>query len=64
MRVSWKIHKKINPASVTDCIIPDKMFTAAICELESLTNIRPVTDISDDINDFESEITNHSSTSP
>ena len=63
MRVSWKIHKKSIPQAL-QTIIPDKMFTAAICELESLINIRPVTDISDDINDFECEITNHSSTAP
>ena len=63
MRVSWKIPKKIHQASITDHI-PDEMFTTIIFELEPLINIRPVTNISDDINDFEYEITNHNSTPP
>ena len=40
------------------------MFTITIFELESLRNVRPVTNISDDTNDFEFEITNHNSTPP
>ena len=57
-----KYIKNIHQASITDRIIPDEMFTTAICKLESLINIRPVTNISDDINDFECEISNQNST--
>ena len=53
MRVCWKIRLKSIKQTFTDHIIPDVMFTINIFELESLRNIRPVTNISDDINDFE-----------
>ena len=53
MRVCWKIRLKSIKQTFTDHIIPDEMFTINIFELESLRNIRPVTNISDDINDFE-----------
>ena len=53
MRVCWKIRLKSIKQTFTDHIIPDEMFTITIFELESLRNIRPVTNISDDINDFE-----------
>ena len=55
--------QKIHQASIIDHI-PDEMFTTTIFELEPLINIRPVTNISDDINDFEYEITNHNSIPP
>ena len=55
--------QKIHQASITDHI-PDEMFTITIFELEPLINIGPVTNISDDINDFEYEITNHNSIPP
>ena len=55
--------QKIHQASITGHI-PDEMFTTTIFELEPLINIRPVTNISDDINDFEYEITNHNSIPP
>ena len=64
MRVCWKIQIKSIKQIFTDHIIPDEMFAITIFELESLRNIRPVTNISDDINDFEYEITNHNSTPP
>lgn len=53
-----KIHQ-----TFTHCAIPDQMFTTTIFELESLRIIRPVTNISDDVNDFKYEI-NHNSTPP
>ena len=52
--------QKIHQANITD-LIPDEMFTITTFELEPLINISPVTNISDDINDFEYEITNHKS---
>ena len=64
MRACCKIQIKSIKQTFTDRIIPDEMFTTTIFELESLRNIRPVTNISDDINDFEYEITNHNSTPP
>ena len=51
MTVCWKIQVK--------SIKHDEMFTTTIFELGSLRHIRPVTNISDDINDFEYEITNN-----
>ena len=53
MRVCWKIQIKPIKQTFTDRIIPDEMFTTTIFQLESLRNIRPVTNISDDINHFE-----------
>ena len=40
------------------------MFTTTIFELEPLINIKPVTNINDEINDFVYEITNHNSIPP
>ena len=59
MRVCWKIQVKSIKQAFTDRIIPDEMFTTNTFELKSLRHIRPVTNISDDINDFEYEITNN-----
>ena len=53
MTVCWEIRLKSIKQTFTDHIIPDEMFTITIFELESLRNIRSVTNISDDINDFE-----------
>ena len=64
MRVCWKIQIKSIKQTFTDHIIPEDMFTTTIFELESLRNIRLVTNISDDTDDFEYEITNHNSTPP
>ena len=64
MRVCWNIQIKSIKQTFTDCIIPDEMFTTTIFELESLRNIRPVTNISDNVNDCVYEITNHNSTPP
>ena len=55
---------KIHQANIYTLYYPDEMFTTTISEQESLRNIRPVTNISDDINDFECGITNHNSTPP
>ena len=59
MRVCWKIQVKSIKQAFTDRIIPDEMFTTTTFELESLRHIRPVTNIRDDINDFQYEITNN-----
>ena len=56
MRVCWKIRLKSFKQTFTDHIIPDEMFTIVIFELESLRNIRPVTNIRGDINDFECKL--------
>ena len=53
MKVCWKIRLKSIKQTFTDHIIPDEIFTIIMFELESLRNIRPVINISDDINDFE-----------
>ena len=60
-RILESYKRSIKQALQTVCL-PDKMFTTAICELESLLiNIRTVTNISDDIHDFKCEIPNHNS---
>ena len=56
--------QNIHQASIMDHIIPDEMFTTTIFKLEPLINISPVTNISDNINDFEYEIINHNSIPP
>ena len=58
MGVCWKVQGTSIKQAFTDRTIPDEMFTTTIFELESLRHIRPVPNISDDINDFEYEITN------
>ena len=54
-----KITKKSLKAVVRDRMLHEDALTTVLCEVESILNSRPLTEISDDVNDFEALTPNH-----